>query len=31
MRLPFNYKDVIKGKDTQQNVRLERRDTVYVP
>jgi polysaccharide biosynthesis/export protein len=30
-RLPFNYKNVIKGKDTQQNVRLEPRDTVYVP
>jgi polysaccharide export outer membrane protein len=30
-RLPFNYKDVIKGKDTQQNIRLEPRDTVYVP
>jgi polysaccharide biosynthesis/export protein len=30
-RLPFNYKDVIKGKDLQQNVRLEPRDTVYVP
>jgi polysaccharide biosynthesis/export protein len=30
-RLPFNYKEVIKGKDPQQNVRLEPRDTVYVP
>jgi polysaccharide biosynthesis/export protein len=30
-RLPFNYKDVIKGKDAQQNIRLEPRDTVYVP
>jgi polysaccharide biosynthesis/export protein len=30
-RLPFNYKDVIKGKDPQQNIRLEPRDTVYVP
>ena len=30
-RLPFNYKEVIKGKDPQQNIRLEPRDTVYVP
>jgi len=30
-RLPFNYKDVIKGKDVQQNIKLEPRDTVYVP
>jgi polysaccharide export outer membrane protein len=30
-RLPFNYKDVIKGKHTEQNVRLEPRDTVVVP
>jgi polysaccharide export outer membrane protein len=30
-RLPFNYKDVIKGKNTQQNVRLEAHDTIVVP
>ena len=30
-RLPFNYSDVIKGKNSQQNVKLEPRDTVYVP
>ena len=30
-RLPFNYKDVIQGKDPQQNIKLEPRDTVYVP
>jgi polysaccharide export outer membrane protein len=30
-RLPFNYKEVIKGKNPQQNVRLQPRDTVYVP
>jgi len=30
-RLPFNYKDVIKGKNTAQNVRLEPNDTVVVP
>ncbi len=30
-RLPFNYKDVVKGKNTEQNVRLQPRDTVVVP
>ncbi|MGA2966734.1 MAG: polysaccharide biosynthesis/export family protein [Terriglobales bacterium] len=30
-RLPFNYKDVIKGKSPEQNVRLQPRDTVVVP
>jgi polysaccharide export outer membrane protein len=30
-RLAFNYKDVIKGRDSQQNIKLEPRDTVYVP
>ena len=30
-RLPFNYKDVIKGKNAQQNVQLEARDTIVVP
>lgn len=30
-RLPFNYKDVIKGKNPQQNVKLQPHDTVYVP
>ncbi len=30
-RLPFNYKDVIKGKNTQQNVKLMPGDTVVVP
>jgi polysaccharide biosynthesis/export protein len=30
-RLPFNYSEVIKGKEPQQNIRLEPRDTVYVP
>lgn len=30
-RLPFNYKDVIKGKSPEQNVRLAPRDTVVVP
>jgi len=31
VRLPFNYKDVIKGKNTEQNIKLEARDTVVVP
>lgn len=30
-RLPFNYKEVIKGKDAGQNVKLQARDTVVVP
>ena len=30
-RLPFNYKDVIAGKNPQQNIELEPRDTIVVP
>jgi polysaccharide export outer membrane protein len=30
-RLPFNYKDVIKGKNPNQNVKLQSRDTVVIP
>jgi polysaccharide export outer membrane protein len=30
-RLPFNYKDVIKGKNPEQNIRLQAGDTVVVP
>lgn len=30
-RLPFNYKDVIKGKNAQENIELQPRDTVVVP
>jgi polysaccharide export outer membrane protein len=30
-RIPFNYKDVIKGKNVEQNIRLQPRDTVVVP
>lgn len=30
-RLPFNYKDVIKGKSSDQNVRLKPKDTVFIP
>lgn len=31
VRIPFNYKEVIKGKNPQQNVKLEPHDTIYVP
>jgi polysaccharide export outer membrane protein len=30
-RLPFNYKDVIRGKNSEQNVKLQPRDTLVVP
>jgi len=30
-RLPFNYKDVIKGKNIEQNVQLQAGDTIVVP
>jgi len=30
-RIPFNYKDVIKGKNAEQNIRLQAGDTVVVP
>jgi polysaccharide biosynthesis/export protein len=31
MRMPFNYQDVIKGKNTAQNVDLRPHDTIVVP
>jgi polysaccharide biosynthesis/export protein len=31
VRLPFNYKDVIKGKNMAQNIRIQPRDTIVVP
>ena len=31
VRLPFNYKDVIRGKHPEQNIRLEPHDTIVVP
>jgi polysaccharide export outer membrane protein len=31
VRLPFNYKDVIKGKNPAQNIELQPRDTVVIP
>jgi polysaccharide export outer membrane protein len=30
-RLPFNYKEVIKGQNPQQNIELQPRDTIVVP
>lgn len=30
-RMMFNYKDVIKGKHPEQNIKLEPRDTIVVP
>jgi polysaccharide export outer membrane protein len=30
-RLPFNYKEVVKGKNTAQNIKLQPRDTIVVP
>ncbi len=30
-RLPFNYKEVIKGQNLTQNVKLQPRDTIVVP
>lgn len=31
VRLPFNYKEVIKGKDLRADVQLQSRDTIVVP
>jgi polysaccharide biosynthesis/export protein len=31
VRLPFNYKKVIKGRRSEQNVQIQPRDTVVVP
>jgi polysaccharide export outer membrane protein len=30
-RVPFNYKEVIKGKNAEQNVKVQPRDTIVVP
>jgi polysaccharide biosynthesis/export protein len=30
-RIPFNYKEVVKGQNPAQNVRLQPRDTIVVP
>jgi polysaccharide export outer membrane protein len=31
LRLPFNYKEVVKGRNSAQNVALESNDTIVVP
>ena len=31
VKYPFNYKDVIKGKNVDQNIKLQARDSVVVP
>ena len=30
-KLPFNYKDVISGKQTDQNIMLQPGDTIVIP
>jgi polysaccharide biosynthesis/export protein len=30
-RIPFNYKEVVKGKNSEQNIKLQPRDTIVVP
>jgi polysaccharide export outer membrane protein len=30
-RFPFNYKEVIKGKNSAQNIKLQPRDTIVIP
>jgi polysaccharide biosynthesis/export protein len=30
-RIPFNYKEVVKGKNPEQNIKLQPRDTIVVP
>jgi polysaccharide biosynthesis/export protein len=30
-KIPFNYKDFLKGKHIEQNIKLEPRDTIIVP
>ena len=30
-RLPFNYKDVVKGKNPDQNIKLQPNDTIVIP
>jgi polysaccharide export outer membrane protein len=30
-RIPFNYKDVVKGRNPDQNIRLQSGDTVVIP
>ena len=30
-RMPFNYKDVVKGKSSEENIKLQPNDTIVVP
>jgi len=30
-KFPFNYKDMIKGKNPEQNIKLAPRDTIVIP
>lgn len=30
-RIPFNYKEVVKGQHAEQNIKLQPRDTIVVP
>jgi polysaccharide biosynthesis/export protein len=30
-RIPFNYKEVLKGENPAQNIKLQPRDTIVVP
>jgi polysaccharide export outer membrane protein len=30
-RIPFNYKEVIKGKNSAQNIQIQPNDTIVVP
>ena len=31
VRIPFDYKDVIKGRDLEQNILVHRGDVIVVP
>jgi len=31
LELPFNYRDVLKGDNPEQNIKLEPGDTIVVP
>jgi hypothetical protein len=31
VKLPFNYKEVVKGNNPQQNIMLQPGDTIVVP
>ncbi len=31
IEIPFNYRDVLKGDNSEQNIKLEAGDTIVVP